>query len=166
MKYLELANVEDKKEALKNELITFQKLFLKCLEVRANNAESKKEIIDLMYRFRYYCLLPANQENSIFQIEELEENLHDAGIAIINKAKSIKVIAQFSENEETNYKILKNIFTVRIMKLEELYIKITKEKDKYFVQVFDEDVFEQKVQLPIDINKKEIKINKKVKLFE
>ena len=57
--------------------------------------------------------------------------------------------------------ILKNIFKTRIIKLEEAYLKITKEKDQYFVQIFDENIFEEKVKIqkPKDLN---IKLNKKI----
>ena len=67
----------------------------------------------------------------------------------------IKYSDEMKENE-----ILKNIFKVRIIKLEDAYLKITKEKDKYFLQIFDENIFEEKVEIkkPEEL---EIKINKK-----
>ena len=65
--------------------------------------------------------------------------------------------------------ILKQIFNIRLISLEEIQIKLIKEKDKFYVQVFDEDVFEEKTEIENlgNINKKdlEIKINKKIKVF-
>ena len=49
-------------------------------------------------------------------------------------------------------------------------MKITKEKENYYIQLFDEKMFEEKIKLPIDTNipKKslDIKVNRKIKLFE
>ena len=45
----------------------------------------------------------------------------------------------------------------------------TKEKDKFYLQLFDEDIFEQKIEIPEmkDLSKKDlqIRLNKKIKLF-
>ena len=59
---------------------------------------------------------------------------------------------------------MKNIFKVRIIKLEKAYLKITKEKDKYFVQIFDENIFEERIEIqkPVDLN---IKLNKKIPIW-
>ena len=50
----------------------------------------------------------------------------------------------------------------------DLSLKITKDKEKYFMQIFDEGAFEEKTQIFINttINEKQIKINKKIKIFE
>ena len=57
---------------------------------------------------------------------------------------------------------------LRVIKLEDLSLKITKDKEKYFMQIFDEGVFEEKMQIFTNekINEKQIKFNKKIKLFE
>ena len=43
-------------------------------------------------------------------------------------------------------------------------MKITKEKDKYFIQIFDENIFEEKIEIqkPKDL---EIKLNKKTEIM-
>ena len=64
--------------------------------------------------------------------------------------------------------IWKNILQLRVIKLEDISLKITKDKEKYFMQIFDEGAFEEKTQIFISttINEKQIKINKKIKIFE
>lgn len=58
---------------------------------------------------------------------------------------------------------------MRVINLEDLYIKFMKEKDSYYVQLFDENVFEEKIEIQNigEINKKDLsfKMNKKVKIF-
>ena len=79
------------------------------------------------------------------------------------------MINQLSEEAEIEYKILKNIFSIRVINLEDLYLKVTKEKDQYYLQLFDENVFEEKIPMKDikELNKKDItfKCNKKVKIF-
>lgn len=79
------------------------------------------------------------------------------------------MIIPISKKEEIDDEILKNIFNIRAISLEEIYIKLIKEKDKYYIQFFDDDVFEEKLEIKEmgNINKKdlEIKFNKKIKIF-
>ena len=88
---------------------------------------------------------------------------------MIEKAYELKALEEISKNEDVNYKIIKKVFDTRSINLEELYIKIIKEKEKYFLQTFDEKLAEEKIELETleMINKKELalKIGKKIKIF-
>ena len=168
-KYLELVDVEDLEKEIESLEIEFQKIFLKCFETVLSKVETKQDIIKLIYEYRYYCVLPFNYDKSIYQIKELENDIQKVGKKIIKKAHALKAIETVSSDEDIDYMILENIFKVRIIELEDLYIEIAKEKDKFFVQLFDENATEEKKELENlgNINKKDlaIKINKKVKLF-
>ena len=170
MEYLSLAKSEDKDIELTKELIKLQEIFLKCFIEKINKTEGRKEIVDLMYQFRYYCLIPLNMEDNIFQAKELEKSIQEAGKLLIKKAIDSKIILQISTNKEINYDILKNMFIIRTIDLEKIDIKLTREKDKYYVQIFDSEVIEIKSLLEEDLkkHKKEMKLrlNKKIRLFE
>lgn len=129
----------------------------------------KQDIIKLLYEFRYYCLLPYEVDKTVIEEKTLQKSVKEVGMALFQKAQKEKVIESIVENKDLEYAILKHIFTVRIIRLEDLYIKLTKEKDKFYLQLFDEDVFEEKIEIPEikDLNKKElqIRLNKKIKLF-
>ena len=60
------------------------------------------------------------------------------------------------------FEIMEHVFKTRIIILEELYYKITTEFEKYYVQIFDENISEEKFE--IQPNEK-TKINKKIKIF-
>ena len=58
--------------------------------------------------------------------------------------------------------IMNHVFETRIIVLEELYYKITTELGKYYVQIFDENISEEKFEInPIE----KTKLNKKIKIF-
>ena len=167
--YLKLLDVKDLEKEIDKMTIKLQKIFLKCYKTIISKIESKSEILDYIYEFRYYCLLPFSEEKNINEVEELDKELKETREILIKKAQELKVIISISKKEEIDDEILKNIFNIRAISLEEIYIKLIKEKDKYYIQFFDDDVFEEKLEIKEmgNINKKdlEIKFNKKIKIF-
>lgn len=163
-KYLKILDSENIEKELDKFKIQLQKIFLGMIKININKAEIKQEIEKIIYNFRYYLLLPYDYENTIQEIEKLQKQISEVRALLIDKAIDLKVIQRISNNKDTNYEILKNIFNVRIIKLEDAYLKITKEKDKYFVQIFDENIFEEKIEItkPKDL---EIKLNKKIPIW-
>lgn len=161
LKILDTQNKDEKLEELKIEL---QKVFLDIIKINTNKAETKQEIEKIIYNFRYYLLIPYDNKKTIQNVEKLRKQIKEISEIIIEKAIDLKVIEKISNYKKNNYEILKNIFSVRIIKLEDAYLKITKEKDKYFVQIFDENIFEEKIEIskPRDL---EIKPNKKIPIW-
>lgn len=74
-----------------------------------------------------------------------------------------------SKSDEIDYDLLNFIFNIRVIRLEDLYIKVIKEKEKYYIQLFDEDIFEEKIEIEnmgnLDKKDLEVKLNKKIKIF-
>lgn len=164
-KYLVVLDDKNKEKELENLKIKFQKLFLKMLEINLKKAETKQEVEKIIYDFRYYSLLQYDYDKKIKEVSEIKEIMNEVADMIINKAVEYKVLEKLSNDKETNYQILKNIFDVRIIRLEDAYLKITKEKDKYFLQIFDENIFEEKIEIkqPKELD---IKLNKKRPIWE
>ena len=150
-------------------------MFLKCLEIKLEKCTTKSEIIKFIYEYRYYSMLPYSYENSIYEEKNLKKEYHDIEIKILNKAHKLKVIEKLSKQEEFDYQLLKYIFQNRSINLEELQVKLIKEKNKenknikYIVQIFDGNNTEEKVELENSeklVNKDlAIRFNKKVKVF-
>lgn len=165
-KLLEVLDIENKIEEKNKILEEFQKIFLQCFLVFINNAKTKEEIVNLMYIFRYYNLIPFNKEIDIYQNKKLKIYLKKVSEELIKKAIEHKVINNISEKLEENTKILQYIFQTKIISIEDIYIKIIKEKEKYYVEFSEnsESSFEEK----FEISKKEnlsISFNKRVKIF-
>ena len=144
---------DDEKEKI---LIEFEKIFLKCFKKKIQQSKAE-DIIDLIYKFRYYMLLPFNSEKKIKDIEELQKEILDIEKLLTKLAKKEKVISN-----EVPFEAVKHVFKTRIIDLENLYYKISVEYDKKYIQIFDENVKEEKFE--IDFSDKN-KINKKVKIF-
>lgn len=169
MVYLKILETEETDTELEKNLIKFQEIFLKCFQKKIKKAETKQNIINLIYEIRYYMQLPISREAKIYEVID-DKYLKPVILKLLNKAKEEKIIQNFTKNEEIFYIIWKEILSLRAIKLEELSFKIVKNKDKYEIQIFDEDLFEEKKEQNNvkDINLKEagLKLNKKQKIFE
>ena len=90
---------------------------------------------------------------------------------VLEKAYKLKVIERFSKQEDVNYELLKIIFQNRNINIEDIEVKLIKEKgkDNYFIQVFDGNGVGEKREMPNseNVDKKDlaIRFNKKVKAF-
>ena len=166
---LKLIEIDDFEKEINKMLIKLQKVFLKVYQLKIQKTNEKSKIVDCIYEFRYYTVLPYNEKINIGEVKEIQKELQETRRLLLDKAQELKVIIVTSKNKEIDDEILKNIFTIRILTLEDIYIKLIKEKDKVYIQLFDDDIFEEKVELKDfgNINKKdlEIKVNKKIKVF-
>lgn len=160
-KYLKILDENENLDLLKYKL---QKIFLEVVKFQTVKAETKQEIEKIIYDFRYYLMIPYNDEILVQDHEKLQKLIEETSALIINRANELKVIEKVSKDEKTNNEILKNIFKVRIIELEKSYLKLTKEKDKYYLKIFDENIFEEKIEIskPKDL---EIKLNNKVPIW-
>lgn len=166
--YLYVLSKTEPNEELDEIKYELQEMFLNMLKKKIKKLQTKQEMEKIIYDFRYYLLLPYDEKKSIKDIKKLEKNIKETGNLIIDKAIELKMIVKMSEDKETNYEILKNIFYIRIIKLEDAYLKITKEKDnesfRYYVQILDENLFEEKIEIskPKGLD---IKPNKKIAIW-
>lgn len=101
--------------------------------------------------------------------KELSKEIEKIERTLLQKAHKMKVLERLSKNEDIDYELLKNLFSIRCINLEEILVKVTKEKEKYFIQLLDENSIEEKYELKNSENIKykdlEIRLNKKVKVF-
>lgn len=165
---LQLVEVEDKKKEENKILEEFQKLFLQCFLVFINTAETKEEIINLIYILRYYNLLPFNESKDIYETRALQKQLKEVKEQLVNKAIDYKIMTTLSQDIEENIKLLQFIFQTKIISIEDIYIEVIKEKDKYYVEFSEdnENYYEDKIEIKTRKNEKlNAKLNKKLKIF-
>ena len=170
--YLEIIDKseEEIEKEIEKVVTKIQIIFLNCIQKEIEKITTKQDILKLIYQFRYYVLLPYDIDRKIIDIEKLKKEIEETIKKIIKKAQELKIMQKLSKNEEVEYIILKNIFSSRIIKLENIELKLTKEKDIIYLQLFDENLFENKIEIGTkeSINPKELKYrtNKRVKIFE
>ena len=146
-------------------IIEFQKIFLKCFKERIVQCKEKKDIVNLIFNFRYYYFLNYKKSSKICNSKILEQNLLDTFDKLVLKAIELKVIDKFSNDNNSNIQIIKNIFTNEIINLENIIIQINdfdEEKNMYTIQYYDGAMQVKKINLKLDhiIYKK-----RKIRLF-
>ena len=174
-KYLSLVGIKDIDKKIEELKLKIQKVFIKCFDKKLERCSSKQEMLKLVYEFRYYMMLPYNYENDIYEEKNIQKEVEEETKKVLQKAYKLKVIQKFSKQEDVNYELLKFIFQNRNINLEDIEIKLIREKgegkgkEKYFIQVFDGNGIGEKRELPNqeNLNKKDLAImfNKKVKAF-
>lgn len=156
----------DLESELKKYLIGLQKQIIKCINIDIKNATEKSELIELIYKFRYYNLLVIDKNKCIFEQKELKNILKTVCKALIDKAIDKKIIIKIFEDDNINYEITSKLLLSKIILLQDINIKIVEKKDGIYLIIYDEQIEENKVKLD-NITKKQInvKLNKNVKLF-
>lgn len=156
-KQKELLEVYDYTKIKKHQLVVqLETIVLNCFEKEIETSDEEK-LIQLIYQFRYFMLIPFNNNQNVKDIAKLKKTTQHIEQQLISKAIASKVITRIPSE------ITDNLLKTRIVNLEELYFKITKEEEEYYVQIFDENISEEKFK--IEPAESKIKLNKKIKIF-
>lgn len=144
-------------------LLEIQKYFIKGLKVKIKNANTKKEIIELMYLLRYYKFIPYINKRYIKDISKLKRIIDETEDLIIEKLITLKVVNKFSNRIEFDKAIIKKIFELKLMALENIYIEFEK-KDKILTTFYDVETIEKIYEMDCE-DVKLVKNKKKIKMF-
>lgn len=138
--------------------------FLKCFTKKIERAEEKKQIEDLIYEIRYYKLILPNI-NSTNINSNYNKILEKVEKQLIQKACEEKVLVRFSEDEELNYKILKNILETKIIDIDQIVYVVKYNKGILTINIYDGNIEDTQVQIEIkEKTELSVKLNKKIKL--
>ena len=86
---------------------------------------------------------------------------------LIKKACEQKMLTKFSEKEETNYQILKHIFTSKIIDLSETVYTLKYTKGTITLNIYDGNTHDETKQIKItEKTELSVKLNKKIKIWQ
>ena len=158
----------DDKNNIYKHIDILQEIFIEKIFInRIEKSVLKIELIDCIYDLRYYNFLPYNSEKNIKDVDKLQEYLEDAKELLIKKLYINKVINTISTNEKNDIEIVKKIFDLKMINLEDIYLQIKKKDDEYIIKFYDDkETLETEEIIKLEFNKKDkIKLNRKIKLF-
>ncbi len=161
-----LGLVEENKHKNQQEaFIDLQKIFLECFNCKINKVETKKQMVSLLYVFRYYLWLPV-QEGAIKDIEAIQEEWQQVQNKMIQKACQMKVLTTISQQENFNTKVVSTFLDTKIITLETILLVLKYQKEILKIEIYDDTIHEETQEIPV-IEKTElsVKLNKKIKLF-
>lgn len=137
---------------------------MNCLRIQIQQAKRKEEIMELIYKFRYYNFIYLDDTTYIKDEEELKEKKKELEYLLIRKAIKEKVMLKITKNESINIQILQKLLETRIINLEKIVFEL--QEEKLVGYLYDGDILEKKIPIQ-GINKTDILIkkNKKIKLI-
>jgi len=120
----------------------------------------------MFYKIRYNINIPYAKDKFIKDIPEIKEEVENLKISIIKKIFENKLVVEFSDNQNLNYKIMSKILNTRIINLKTIFI-ILKKQEEIKMEIYDgEDELNSIQNIELEDEKiKNIKLNKKIKLF-
>ena len=152
------------KNNIEENVIEFQKNFINCIFARIKMCTNKKELLELMYIFRYYFLLNINNEKQVNEVQEIQSLLNSSIDMLIKKAIELKLIKTIFNNIKFTENIIKSIFYLKVIDIENLECEIEKNQDKFEIKIYDEESLEFKKEVEL-IEIIDLKLNKKVRIF-
>ena len=97
-KKMHIMSVVAENKTLREYSIEFQKAVLKCFEIIANNAVSKEEIIDLIYKMRYYKKMRVTENEKTEDLSLLQIHINKIMQTLVVKACKEKVFNIFCKD--------------------------------------------------------------------
>ena len=143
--------------------LDLQELFLDAIKIKIENADTKKEIIELIYKIRYYKLLPIGN-NQIKDVKELDKKLKKIEKILITKACKTNAMSIICSKISENYKIMSKILESKIIDLEKISIEFKKRKEEILLNIYDDNVIDSSIEYK-NIEELNVKLNKKIKIF-
>jgi hypothetical protein len=153
-----------KKADLFQNVIKLQKLILVILSEKIKLCNSKKEMVNYIYKFRYYKNIPLPDGTEIKNCAELQEYIAKFEELLYSKACELKAILQLSIIPKTNAEVLADILDTKIIKLEDIELIFNAVNYEINVQVNDEKNLDKELNYD-RIEGLSIKFNKRIKLF-
>ncbi len=162
---LEVINTnEDIKKVEEKLFIKLQIIFMQAYKEAIKKAKTKKEIMEYIFFFRYYKLLPINENEKIKDIVDLQNEIAKTEKYLITTACNLKAMNILCKNVNTNYEITSQILSLNIIDLEDMLLEFRKQNNNIILNVYDEGTIEESKEYET-IEELNVKFNKKIKLF-
>lgn len=145
LKFYENIKQESTKINIENKIFNFQKVFLECFKLKIMADENKKDYYKYVTLLRYYANIPYKKYRSIIMQDSVFEVFEEVSKVLVYKMIDNKVIDLGFKNRSLNYNIFKYIFKSKVMKLDNLVLKINFIKDnKIEVEYYDGNMLDYK----------------------
>lgn len=147
----------------KNKIINFCLAFLSCIQISISKAKTKQQIVEYIYKLRYYCFLIFDEHGTIIKnVSEIKEEIEKTIKLLLEKSISLRIIDIITEDEKINYEIICKIFDSKMIDLNNLIIETKVENRKLYAQFYDGNILETSYEIN---SNKTVKLRKKTKLF-
>ena len=160
---LEILEVLDNKEDLYTNILLLQEKFIKGIQEKIKQAKTRKDVMNVIYKVRYYKFLPY-KDVQIKDVEQLRKLIYRTEEMIYDMAYKMNIINPISINEKINNDVVREILNTNIIELENIELLFKAENYQITLQIFDEENIEKILEYNT-IEGLIARMNKKFKLF-
>lgn len=144
-----------------NTIIDCCKACIECAEQQIEQVEEKAEIIQWIYKVRYYCQIPFDENKALKDVKKLQKDFKDLIKIIIKKAQEEKIWDMFTENKELAYIVIKELLYSKMINFENVNIICEYKQGILYVSYYDGNILETKAEFKLE----NVRIKRKIKLF-
>lgn len=134
---------------------------LECCKKQIAKAEEKSEIIQWIYKIRYYCQIPFDNDTTLKDVKKLQKLFKEVIKLIIKKAQENKIWDVFTDNEELSYTVIKKLFDSKMINFENVNMICEYKEGILYIKYYDGNTLEIKTEFKIE----NVRIKRKIKLF-
>lgn len=164
---IRIMSVVDENKNIRDYKIAFLKDAIKCLSYNIEKMSSKEEIIDIIYKIRYFRKIRVTEEEKVEDIPQLFNDISQILKYTITKGCKEKVFNIFCKNIEYNYQIIDVALNTAISNYEDIDIALKIEDGFLRVTVYDNEVVDKQEELRFTLTSKDLSIrqNKLVPMY-
>ena len=160
----EIMSVVNDKKKLRDFAILFNKEIIKCFAENIEKISSKEEIIDIIYKMRYYKKMRVTKNEKVEDILELNDEVTKILKYVITKGCKEKVFNIFCKDIEYNFRIIETALDTAIANYEYTDIAIEIKDDKLEIVVYDNEVVDKKDEIDFPLTKKDLDVRQKKRI--
>ena len=140
-----------------------QKQFIEGLKEKIKQINTKKDVMEIIYKLRYYLNLPY-KDKKIKDVEEINNNIYKVEENLYCIACKMNILNQISVNAKVNSEITREILDTNIIELENIEVLFSVKDYQIILKIFDEENIEKTIKYDT-IEGLTARMNKKFRLF-
>lgn len=148
-------------------LINLCKYVLKSFKIRVEEAQTREELLKLVYEVRYFRFIHWDGDKTLKEINNLSISFYKVMIKLIKKLINFKWADTICTIPKANLKAIIKLFDSKIIDLDNLIVETEYINNEIKVKYYDTNVLENEfmIELKENIDIKKLKLKKKIKVF-
>lgn len=164
---IHILSVVVENKTLRDYSIAFQKEALKCFYDNLNKITTKEEIIDIIYKIRYYRKIRVTENEKVEDIPILAEYIKRILKILITKGCKERVFNIFCKDIEYNYEIIEEALDTSIANYEDVDISLKLNGEVLEITVYDNEIVDKRIEIeyPISVKDLSVKQNRRIPMY-
>ena len=164
---MNILSVVVENKSLRSYAIDFQKEALKCFYDNLNKISTKDEIIDIIYKMRYYRKIRITENEKIEDVAVLNDYVQKILKILVTKGCKEKVFNIFCKDIEFNYEIIEKALNTAIANYEDIDIELKIEDEVLEIYVYDNEILDTQTYIKYPLTNKDlaVKQNKRIPMY-